>query len=255
MTLPLPDIGREHFAPGGGDAFLFYAIYGRVAPDRPLSPSAHRSNGVPDGVTISSYGPETPGNVPDELRIGYLWDQLCGNDPDLAAKVAAQDTCLILRGEIADPPTLNYFRDAIGVLTYLLDGGGVAIYDPQMFCWWSPEAWRRGIVDSATIKPERHVCILTSVEPDGSEWFHTRGLRKFGRRDLSLHGVTSQYRDAVIDLFNRFIELLAKGGIIQEGQEIRMRSLPPGMTCLLRGHLDDPDFNNSHVEILWPSVA
>ena len=48
------------------------------------------------------------------------------------------------------------------------------------------------------------------------------------------------------------VEFQAFGGIIDEGQEIRMRSLPPGMTCRHRGDVDDPDFNNMHVEIVWP---
>jgi len=43
------------------------------------------------------------------------------------------------------------------------------------------------------------------------------------------------------------------GGIIAEGQEIRIAGLPPGMTCHLRGTVDDPDFDNVHIEIEAPS--
>jgi hypothetical protein len=50
-------------------------------------------------------------------------------------------------------------------------------------------------------------------------------------------------------MFNRFIGLQTEGGHIPEGQEIRMASLPPGLTCHHGGSLDDPDFNNVHVEI------
>jgi hypothetical protein len=91
--------------------------------------------------------------------------------------------------------------------------------------------------------------ILVSEEPNGTEWVHTRGLRKFGRPDLSVHGVSLLNKPGVIDLCNRFIELQAFGGAILEGQEIRMQSLPPGMRCHRRGDVDDPDFNNVHVEI------
>ena len=73
-------------------------------------------------------------------------------------------------------------------------------------------------------------------------------MLKFGRPDLSVHGVTADLRDAVIDLINRFIAFQAFGGIIEEGREIKMPSLPPGI-CTHQGDMDDPDFNNVHVEI------
>jgi hypothetical protein len=82
-------------------------------------------------------------------------------------------------------------------------------------------------------------------------WYHTRGMRKFGRPDLSIHNVPAKYHEAVIELCNRFIEFQAFGGIIEEGQAIRMKSLPEGMTCHHEGTLDDLDFNNFHVEIVW----
>ena len=81
-------------------------------------------------------------------------------------------------------------------------------------------------------------------------WFHTRGVRKFGRPDLSIHNVPLPYHGAVIDLCERFIELQAFGAVIEDGQEIRVKSLPEGMTCHHAGDLDDPDFHNVHVEIV-----
>jgi hypothetical protein len=66
--------------------------------------------------------------------------------------------------------------------------------------------------------------------------------------------VSAQHRDAIIDLVNRFIELLAFGAMVPEGQPIRMAALPAGMTCWRRGREDDPDFNNEHIEIVWPDA-
>jgi hypothetical protein len=66
--------------------------------------------------------------------------------------------------------------------------------------------------------------------------------------------VLPQHKDAVIELCNRFIEFLAFGGVIDEGQEIRMESLPSGMLCFNGGSKDDPDFNNLQVEIRWPEA-
>jgi hypothetical protein len=39
---------------------------------------------------------------------------------------------------------------------------------------------------------------------------------------------------------------------VEEGIEVKMKSLPKGITCHHHGHLDDPDFNNVHVEIQFP---
>ena len=94
-----------------------------------------------------------------------------------------------------------------------------------------------------------------SDDENDAEWFHTRGMRKFGRPDLSVHQVPAGLRDPAIDLLNRFIDYQALGGIIEEGEEIIMQALPPGMTCSHRGSPDDPDFNNSHVEVSWANDA
>ena len=68
---------------------------------------------------------------------GYLWDDLKARNPALAEQVAQSPECLILRGELEDGPTLNYLRDAVGLLTFLLDHGGITIYDPSIFQWWT----------------------------------------------------------------------------------------------------------------------
>jgi hypothetical protein len=142
---------------------------------------------------------------------------------------------------LADQGDLNYLRGAVGLLTFLLDHGGIVIYDPQMFLWWEPGEWRDRIFRPDGAVPWHHVAILTAEEPEDASlaWFHTRGMRKFGRPDLSVHRVPPKYRGAVIDLFERFIELQAFGGVIAEGQEIRMKRLPKGMTCRHAGDVDD----------------
>jgi len=157
----------------------------------------------------------------------------------------------VVRGEIPNPPDLNYLRDVIGLTTYLLDHGGIVVADPQQFELYDTGRWHREIFDSGTPNVCKHVKILFSDNADG-RWYHTRGLRKFGRPDLSVCGVPAEYFEGVIELFNRFIELQALGGVLTEGQEVRMKSLPPGLCCHHAGSLDDPEFNNVHVKITWP---
>ena len=123
----------------------------------------------------------------------------------------------------------------MGVLTFLLDNGGVTGARPFIFQWWEPQRRRNRIFDRMEPVPTNHVVVLTSEESDPERtWFHTRGLRKFGRPELSIHDVPAELHDPIIDLFERFIELQAFGGVISEGQVIE-------------------DENSSHGDDLSPS--
>lgn len=242
---------REYYETGGGDPFLFYVLYGTIDHQVPLSRSQYRSQGMPEGLQIMTYGPSKHPQVPSSFREGYLWEKLQKLDPSFAESIAMQDSCMIFKGSFEDPETLNYFRDTIGLITHFLDQGGVAIYDPQMLEWWSPEQWKTRIFEPAAMVPRHHTIILVSEDDhnENAEWVHTRGMRKFGRPDISFRGVTSGLKDGAIDLCNRFIEYQAFGGVITEGEEIRMKSLPEGLRCFHRGDVDDPDFNNVHIAI------
>ncbi len=251
MTEELASWARPYYRAGGGDPFLFYVIYGPTPAEFAVSRSRYRCAGVPEGIRLVRYGPDSDPEVPASFRTGYLWDELNRGDARLAGLVESQTECTIVSGSISDPADLDYFRDVVGLIQWLVDSGGVAVYDPQSFKWWGAGEWRDSAFDSDTGSPRHHVVILSS-EDEGGEWLHTRGLRKFGRPDLSVHHVGPEYREAVIDLLNRFIEFQAFGGVIDEGETVRMSTLPAGMTCQHRGDVDDPAFNNSHVEIRWP---
>ena len=71
--------------------------------------------------------------------------------------------------------------------------------------------------------------MLVSEEGEpSSKWFHARGMRKFGRPDISVHGVIKNLEDGVIDLCNRLIEYQAAGYTNADRQPVRMASLPEG---------------------------
>ena len=247
MALHLTSWPRPRFEPGGADAFLFFAIYGKFSEDTQVSGQRYRTAGTPDGIDIRklnrAQSPEFP------FTGGAIEQLLRPKKPALFAEIQRVPECLILQGAIPDPPDLNYLRDTVGLVTSFVDNGGIAIIDPQQFAIYEPQTWHEEIFDPEPPRLSKHAVILFSDEPDGTRWYHTRGLRKFGRPDLSMHGVRSEYESAVIEMFNRFILLQAEGARIPEGQEIRMASLPPGLTCQHGGSVDDPDFNNVHLEI------
>ena len=47
---------------------------------------------------------------------------------------------------------------------------------------------------------------LVSEEGRGTSWYHTRGMRKYGRPDLSVHGVGAAHADGVTLMIERFVE-------------------------------------------------
>src|SRR5262249_47823920 len=120
MPTTLPDWPREHFKKPGGKPYLFYVVYGRFGEFPALSASKYRSNGTPPGLQLSQYGADHQPDVLSRFQEGYLWNNLKSRRPALARKIGNTEQCLILRGELDDSPTLNYLRDAVGLLTFLV---------------------------------------------------------------------------------------------------------------------------------------
>jgi hypothetical protein len=241
---------RKFFTEPLDSPFLFYCVHGNFSVDFKISTEKYRTAGMPSGCEILGYGPNSHPEYVRSFLEGYLWQSLKESDSVLSEQIINSKECFVIKVELGDTSNLNYLRDVVGVITYLLDHGGVSVYDPQGFQFISKSDWIENIFKPNGSVPRNHVMILYSEE-NGLKWYHTRGLRKFGRPDLSIHGVPAQYEDAVYDLFNRFIEYEAFGGIIQNNQEIKMNSLPKGMYCENKGDFDDPDFNNTHIEIHW----
>lgn len=250
MTQHLDHWDRPNFVRGEGDPFLFYVVFGEVNATTPLSRGKYRSNGIPDGMQLMSYGPQNHPEVPASFQQGYLWDEFAAEDPELAHTVSQSSTCMVLRGSPTDSSSLNYLRDIVGLITYFLEQGGCAAYDPLMFRWWNSADWKTTLFEPGAPVPLRHTVILTSEEDDPSlTWFHTRGLRKFGRPDISIHNVPEHLTTGAIALCNRLIEHQAQGQVVPDGQQIRMSSLPDGGVIHHAGYMDDPDFNNIHLDV------
>jgi hypothetical protein len=244
---PPPIWPRPRFQPGGGNAMVFYALYGRFPAAIQVSGEKYRTAGVPQGVRIKKVTrqemPEFPFTGSGISRL--LQPQL----PDIFAAIQEAPECLIITGEVEDPSDLNYLRDVIGLTTYFLDEGGEAVIDPQKLGLYSLQSWHQEIFDVQPPKLLNQVVILVTPEPGGTKWIHTRGLRKFGRPDLSIRSLPADYEQGAIELCNRLIILQAEGTRIPEGEEIEFETLPYRLTCHHAGDLDDPDYNNVHVEI------
>jgi hypothetical protein len=254
---PLESWPRPYLQAGGGDAFLFYWVVGDFQRLGSLSRSTYRSNGLPKGVTLQQMRRGSDSGQFDELLASHFGRFLDEQLPaGLAAEVRAAPEYLVVSGTVSAPETLDYLRDTVGLLSWLLDAGGAALLDWQCLKWWTVADWRQQVFEPAAPVPSQHVQILLSEDEErpGARWYHTRGMRKFGRPDISVRGVPPELHEPVTELCHRFIQLQALGGVVPEGQPIRLQGLPEGMVSHTRGDEDDPDFNNAHLDIVWPGA-
>jgi hypothetical protein len=243
---------RVHFTKGAGNPFILFAVYGSFPNDPAISSSKYRTNGPPDGTELRKIN-ATEASLP--FTDPELLHSLEQENQELARTITASPQCILISGEIPDAPNLQYLRDCIGVIAYFLDNGGIAVADPQQLRFYDAQEWRDTFFQDDEPFVMRHVSILYSPEEENAgRWYHTRGMRKFGRPDLNLHNVPPALESPTIAMMNRFIELQALGGIVPEGQQIRMASLPSGLVCHNKGSFDDPDFNNVHLEIVFPKT-
>lgn len=139
---------RQYYADSDEDAFLFYAAFGDIPQDMPLKERKYRSRGVPDGFELTHYDKVRHADVLKDFFEGYVWEQLNDQNPSLARRIQQSPNCVVLSGSQKNPETLDYLRDCVGLLASLLDNGACAIYDPQMFHWWTREQWPRAALRS-----------------------------------------------------------------------------------------------------------
>jgi hypothetical protein len=243
---------RKYYRPGGGNAVLLYVIFGNFDVSRQVDAEKYRTTGMPEGVEIRSYNRQQHYSyIRSMYEGGWLGQYLKATSPAMYAGVDSSPQCLLVRGEIPDPDSLLYLRNTIGLMTALMDGSGVAaILDMPALTWHTKQQWFHKIFAPDQPLPQQQAVILTADEEDGDGlWIHTCGMRKFGRPDVSIRNVALGEKDAYIDLCNRFIEMMAFGEVVAEGQAVKMKGLPEGLTCHLQGSLDDPEFNNVHFEV------
>lgn len=218
--------------------YLFFAAFCDIDPES-LSYPGSLSRGLEVRAVDANF-----------FREGPLWEQVQAEQPELAEKILGSPRAFVVQGTIENPQQLDYLRKAIDFLCFLLDEGACAVYDPQTLRWWTPRAFDTQATEGQIFNPFDHVILLSSEE-DGGQWLHTRGMRKFGRPDLSVHRVADHESHVVKKLLDRFINYQALGGLIEEGRLVKMEGLEiefrPGP---LQGDPEDPDFNNFHVELL-----
>jgi hypothetical protein len=245
---PADDLRRPHFKPGGGDAQVFYVVFGHLGKKLDISGTKYRMKRIPEGMKVARLKAtdEDCRDFSAGPHMSFLKDR-----PELAKAVQAAPECTTVFGEITDPPSLDYLRDTVGLITAVVDSGAVAILDVKAALWWTPADWQKYVFAPPIPDVRAHVMILISEEENGKgRWLHTRGLRKFGRPDFSAHNVSPENHDAFADAINKLAAAEADGMIFPDGQPITGKRLPQNLVLRKAGSLDDdPEFNNVHFEI------
>ena len=255
MSQPLyfPAWQRPHWQPSDEEIIVQFYVFGDFQPIR--VPSAqYGSDGLPEEVELSSHYHSALREWEGYPLKGGLGELFQNDSPEAFEKAIAAPQVLVVRGRFKDSADTGYMRDTFGVLAGLLDIGGVAILDPQILTLFSADEWRSRylIRDGAPLR--HHVLILRDEEEDSDRvWIHTRGLRKFGRPDISLHDVPPNEMDRAGALCQRLVELQALGAHFNDGQALDVDGIFGGLTAELGGGYDDPQFNNTYVEFYWPS--
>jgi hypothetical protein len=255
MTEPTnaPEWPRPYWQPGGEEAVLLFFVFGTFAEDLAIPAARYASAGLPEGVELNRYQNIVLAKWAGYPLAGSLGEVLEGDDPEAFAAAKAAPHVLSIRGRVADGPGLDYLRDTLGVLAGLLDVGGKVIVDPQILSLFDADAWRRQYMVKGGAPPRNHVLILCSDEQTkGRSWVHTRGMRKFGRPDLSLHNVPTNEVDRAGALAERLVELQSLGAHFTDGQVIDVDGVAEGLIVHVGGDHEDPDFNNTHAALHWP---
>ena len=247
MTNGLVDWLRPRFQEGGGTPSVFFAVFGNFGPQfPPVSSARYRTAGLPASVGVHYYGAtEMP---PLHQLIQKLGRTTMLRQTELIDIACQSPSACLFRGDVADDRTLNYLRDVIGLVMCRLETGGAAVCDMNSFGLYAPQDWAQAMFARSEAEPTESVTIMASEEAQGT-WFHTRGMLTFGRPDLSLRAIQPPWRQAGLDLINRFIEFQAQGAVVPDGQPVFMRGVPDGLVCRHRGSREDPAFNNVHISI------
>lgn len=244
---------RTYYTEPAGNPFVFYVVFGADLSKLAVSREAHNVDGKPaelDIIVYSKSAGDEQRNYIEGFYADYLGAVLKSKSPALHKKTVSCDDIAVIRGEFPDADSLSYLKNSIGITQAVLETGAAAILDLQTIQWFEPAEWTKKFFTPKAPVPHEHVFIYTSKDECGA-WLHTRGMRKFGRPDISIRNVPESSYGTGIEIINRFIEAFAHGMKPDVSKEIRVAPMEKGVFASYDGDFDNVDFNNYHLEIKW----
>lgn len=244
-------LARPYYQDTGRRPYLYYAVIGIDGEaELEISRSRHRVDEVPAGLVLKAFRRSEHAAEMDQLLGGALGRVLENQDRALYEKAKAGETWLILQGEVQKDGTLDYLRNAVGIVQAALDMGADAVLDLHALRLISPQGWNPFF--DPPFSPWEHVAFLWSPMEDGSFWLHTRGMLKFGRPDIGLEGVPRSEQGRAMDIFKQMVFYGAQGAAFTRNTRLHISE---HTACMLHpelaGEMDDPDYNNEHYQMVW----
>jgi hypothetical protein len=244
-------LGRVYFNNSYKKPFLFYVLFGTdKIGELQVSKNKHNIDGMPDELEIINYNKMD--NTNQKKYIEGFYEEHLGKilkkNNTLYKKIINCNNITVVKGEFKDTKTFNYLRNTIGIIQAIIETNIDAILDLQILEWFAPDEWTRKFFEPKSPNVFNHVTILYSVD-NNIIWLHTRGMRKFGRPDLSIRKINEDKKDIGIEIINRFIQAFAYGLIPDETKEIKIKDMEKGVFGKIFGDYDNIDFNNYYFEI------
>jgi hypothetical protein len=249
-----PDWTRPHWSRDEAKAMLVWFVFGEFPAEPKLDLTAHGSHGLPQGVEILRIPKDRLAHWEGHPLRGAIGEILREGNPGAFESARKAPECLMVRGELADADSLAYLRDTLGVVAALLDVGGVAVVDPQILEMFALDEWHARYSADAIAAPRSHVLVLCQDDTGGTAWIKTRGMRKFARPDISIRRVPQAEVQRAGAVAARLADLQARGMRFGDGSTVDVEGLPGGLKIKRGGSLDDPEFNNTHLELAWPEA-
>lgn len=230
---------------------LFYVIFGVKDEELKISKERHHVDAFPDGLDFVFYNKSENGTYMSSFIGGTLGEMLDRENHILYEAVRNTDKWAVIRGEVEQDADLNYMRNTIGVIQALVENGAAGVLDLQTFTLFTPEEWTNKIF-AQEFNPYHHVTILLSEMEDGSIWLHTRGMRKFGRPDVSIERVEKEKVDDANQVINQMLYYGSLGAFFNRPTKLHTHN---GKSYIVNPHyvndFENPDFNNSYYQLLW----
>ncbi|GHT31110.1 hypothetical protein FACS189434_00270 [Bacteroidia bacterium] len=240
---------RAYFQQPYKKPFLFYVIFGTSKMDTlSVSRNKHNIDGMPDELELINYNKTKDKDYIEGLYADYFGTLLKEKSADLYKKVKNCENITIVKGEFEDNETFDYLKNTIGIMQAIIETGTVAVLDMQILEWNESQEWTEKYFEPKAPQTLKQAVILFSEE-NGKIWLHTRGMRKFGRPDISIRNVTEKNFDLAKEITNRFIQAFSNGLIPNEKQEIWIKGMEDGVFGKILGDYDNLDFNNYYFEM------
>ncbi len=240
---------RKYYRDIGYKPYLFFLIFGVSGEDLEVSRERHLVDGLPEGLDIRTFTRKEQGAWIDGWFSGAYETVLKQADPELYERCRKAEVCSLLQGHVEKDATLDYMRNAVGIVQAFVDKGAAGILDAQTISLYSPETWTERFFGKE-VDARRHAVILFSEEENGTYWIHTRGMAEFGRPDIGIRGVPEDKLREYGQLADQMVFCGGQGAFF--AQDVRLR-VPGGKTFLVHpefiNDFDNEDYNNAWYDV------